>query len=292
MPQAHEWTILKLLQWTTSYFKSRNIDSPRMTAEILLAHCLKTERINLYLDHDQPLSKSELTEFKALIKRRANREPVAHVVGSKEFWSMDFDITKDVLIPRPDTECLVETALSVLKPSGSLGRIFEPGTGSGAISVALASERPEDLFFASDCSLPCVHVAKKNAEKNGLADRIHFFCGSWFGALNTPSCAFDMILSNPPYIPTHAIASLEPEIHRYEPTIALDGGHDGLAAIRFIIGSAHLLLKDKGWLLLEIGHDQKNRIDEMIQDTNHYMDPEFTKDYAGHHRVVRMMKKL
>ncbi len=146
MPRAHDWTILKLLKWTTTYFKSRQIDSPRMTAEILLAHCLKTQRIDLYLDHDRPLSGSELAEFKALIKRRADREPVARVIGSKEFWSMDFQVTGDTLIPRPDTECLVEAALSLLASNNSTRRVLELGTGTGAVTAALASEQPHHLF--------------------------------------------------------------------------------------------------------------------------------------------------
>jgi len=292
MPRAHDWTILKLLKWTTTYFKSRQIDSPRMTAEILLAHCLKTQRIDLYLDHDRPLSKSELSEFKALIKRRASREPVAHMVGSKEFWSMDFQVSGDTLIPRPDTECLVEAALSLFASNDSTRRVLELGTGTGAVITALASERPHHLFFASDRSRPAVRLALENARQNDLADRIHFFCSDWLSALNPRKNAFDIILSNPPYIPTADIAALEPEIRNYEPMLALDGGPDGLSAIRHLVQSAHLQLNKNGWLLLEIGHDQSSRVKQIIDHTGHYKGVEFVRDYANHLRVIQAKKKL
>ena len=212
-----EWTILKLLKWTTSYFKSHNVDSPRATAEILLAHVLKRKRIDLYLRYDQPLYSNELSQFRALIKRRIKKEPVAYIVGFKEFWSMDFAVTEDVLIPRPETERLVEAALGLLLEYSSSdsnqkpGQILELGTGCGAVILALASLRPKHLFFASDRSIKAVGLAKKNAKHHGLDRAINFFCADWFRPLNDERHQFDMIISNPPYIPTWVIGQLQPE---------------------------------------------------------------------------------
>jgi release factor glutamine methyltransferase len=287
-----QWTILKLLQWTTSYFKSHNIESPRVDAEILLAHTLQLKRVDLYIRYDLPLSKSELAAFKPLILRRAAREPVAYIVETKGFWSLDLGVSTDVLIPRPETECLVETALSLLPSSedGHPKRILELGTGSGAIVLAMASERPRDIFFASDRSLNAAALARKNAQQNCPEGAVRFFCGNWFMPLSS-KIGFDMILSNPPYIRTGDIPQLQPEICKYEPLTALDGGEDGLTPIRNIIRSASKYLVQGGWLLLEIGHDQKADIEEIIRTSGAYDHVVFTKDYAGHDRVVQMRKK-
>ena len=291
--QNPEWTISKLIGWTTSYFKSHDIESPRTSAEILLAHVLKLERIDLYLRYDQPLSSKELSLFKTLIKRRAKREPVAYIVGTKEFWSMDLSVTPEVLIPRPETECLVEAALDLLpeNPIAKSKRILELGTGSGAIILALASMRPNHLFFASDRSMNAVKLAQKNARHHGLDKAVNFFCANWFKALNVSNVRFDMIISNPPYIPTQFIAQLQPEIYRYEPIAAIDGHEDGLGCLKLIITNAHRYLKKKGHLLLEMGHDQKNPIQKITEDCAAYEDITFSKDYSGYDRIVQMQKK-
>lgn len=290
-----EWNILKLLTWTASYFKSHNIDSPRVTAEILLAHTLKLERIDLYLRHDQPLSKSELKKFKDLIKRRIKREPVAYITGIKEFWAIDIGVSKDVLIPRPETECLVEIALSLLPENlndelnPEAKRILDIGTGSGAIILALASTKPKHIFFASDCSRKALAIASQNAKRHNLNGKINFFVGKWFEPLNNGSL-FDIIISNPPYIPTKTIGNLQPEIYKYEPIIALDGGSNGLNCLTHIINNAHLYLKKRGSLLLEIGYDQKNRVSKIIDQCGKYENVVFTKDYSGYYRVVQINK--
>jgi release factor glutamine methyltransferase len=292
-----EWTIIKLLKWTISYFESRDIDDPRIEAEVLLAHALQMQRIELYLKHDQPLSNGELSRFKELIKRRINREPVAYIVGSKEFWSMNFMVTKDVLIPRPETEFLVETAIKLLpKDSAShatLGpmQILELGTGSGAVVLAIASMRPCHIFYASDRTKAAVNLAKKNAKQHGFENRIGFICGDWFGPFKRKSPVFDMIISNPPYIPNRMIGKLQPEIVKYEPISAIDGSEDGLSCLRHIINNAHLYLQQKGHLLLEIGHDQRNNIQNIVDQCSKYENVVYTKDYSGHDRVVQMRKK-
>ncbi|MFV9645111.1 MAG: peptide chain release factor N(5)-glutamine methyltransferase [Desulfobacterales bacterium] len=295
---AHEWNILNILKWTASYFQTNDIDSPRAAAEILLAHVLKLNRIELYIRYDQPLTKKELALFKALIKRRIAREPIAYIVGIKEFWSMDIAVTKDVLIPRPETEHLVEAALSLLPPIDCLDcsrnipkRILELGTGSGAIICALASQRPEHIFIASDRSIKAVELAAKNAKHHNLNKKIMFFSGDWFMPLKDDIHLFDMIISNPPYINSLLINKLQPEISMYEPVMALDGGKDGLRQLRHILCRAHTYLKPGGSLLLEIGYDQKEDIRRIGNSGGHYEQVVFTKDYSGYDRVVQMKKR-
>lgn len=290
-----EWTILKLLKWTTSYFQSHSIDSPRATAEILLSHALGMNRIDLYLRYDQPVVSKELTAFKDLIKRRVQREPVAYITGSKEFWSKELIIDPSVLIPRPETECLVEKALSLLPALNGSSRapkyILEVGTGSGAIIIALAGERPGHFYFASDLSIPAIGLAKKNAKYHHLNEEILFFSGDLFACLRQNTFSFDMILSNPPYIPTSVLSRLQPEIVRYEPLMALDGKADGLYFIQKIISSAHHYLKPDGVLLMEIGYDQKKAIEILAKTCSAYEEISFEKDYSDHDRIVCMRKK-
>ncbi|MFC1857326.1 peptide chain release factor N(5)-glutamine methyltransferase [Thermodesulfobacteriota bacterium] len=288
-----QWTILELLNWTTAYFKSHNIEDPRASAEILLSHALQLRRIDLYLQYDQPLGVNELASFKSLIRRRTRREPAAYIVGTKEFWSLDLFVTGDALIPRPETECLVERALVWLPENAdtSAKTILELGTGSGAISISLANHRPLHFFFASDVSAEAVRLAKKNARAHQLDKRIRFFCGDWFTPVNRRGSYFDMIISNPPYIATRAIKSLEPEIRKYEPELALNGGPDGLKALRHIISRAYIYLSPQGVLLIEMGYDQKDDIAEIIEACGQYEDVVFFKDYSGHDRVVQMCKR-
>ena len=287
------WTIIKLIRWATSYLKSHDIDSPRATGEILLAHALKLKRIDLYLNYDQPLNDEELQRFKALIKRRIRREPVAYILGVKEFWSLDFEVNPNVLIPRPETECLVEKALDLLSQSSASSprRILELGTGSGAIVTALASQQPQHVYFASDRFWPAVEVARVNAGRHECAARIHFFVGDWFSALNDARTGFDMIVSNPPYIPSRVISGLQPEICRFEPRTALDGAGDGLACYRTIIGAAAGYLKTAGMLVMEIGHDQREDVRRIAAAGDRFAEFDCARDYSGHDRVVWMRKK-
>jgi release factor glutamine methyltransferase len=284
---------LKLLEWTTSYFKSREVESPRASAEILLAHALHVNRIDLYLRYDQPLCSSELESFKVLIKRRAQREPVAYILGTKEFWSMEFAVTPDVLIPRPETESLVEAALEVLGDDHHTapGCILDLGTGCGAIVLALASRQPKHLFFASDISEAAARIARQNAKHHDLHRRVHLFVADWLIPLRKNARLFDLIISNPPYIPSGDIAELQPEICRHEPHVALNGDADGLSCLKKIIFDAHRLLKPHGSLILEIGHDQKAAVRQVIERCGKYDEVIFLKDYSGMDRIVCMRKK-
>jgi release factor glutamine methyltransferase len=284
---------MKLLQWAAAYFKSHDIDSPRATAEILLSHALAANRIDLYLHYDQPLNVDELDRFKALIKRRIKREPVAYILGHKEFWSMELAVTRHVLIPRPETECLVERALAYLETDtdSRRQRILELGTGSGAILIALASENTQHTYWGTDISAAAIQLARRNAESHGLAASIQFLIADWFAPFAVSAEPFDMIISNPPYIRSGELKRLQPEIQAFEPLEALNGSVDGLRCLRHIIQSAHLYLKPGGMLLLEMGHDQKVPLKQVIQHCDQYADVAFYTDYSGYDRIVAMRKK-
>jgi release factor glutamine methyltransferase len=288
------WTVLKALQWTADYFKRHGLESFRIDAEILLAHALDCQRLDLYLRHDQPLNEDELGRFRTLIQRRIRHEPVAYIVGFKEFWSLRFKVTPAVLIPRPDTECLVEVALKSLNSLTALkgADVLELGVGSGAAIVALAHERPDIHCWSLDCSWPAIQVARENARLNGVADKIRFLSGTWLAPLRPQCQQFDLVLSNPPYIPSGAIQQLPPEIRLFEPLVALDGGREGLDAIAAIVAEAHGCLKPGGVLLLEIGFDQREAVKALARRWDIYEPPLFHKDFGGHDRVAHFRKKL
>ncbi len=292
-PQRPEWTIIKLLRWAATYFKTHRIDSPRATAEILLSHALAAERIDLYLHYDQPLNAEELKRFKTVIKRRINREPVAYILGRKEFWSLDLEVTRDVLIPRPETECLVERALENLTAESDSGckRILELGTGCGAIILALASENARHSYWGTDISGAAIQVAQRNSVCHNLATNIRLIVADWFAPFAARPGLFDMIVSNPPYIRTGELKRLEPEIQAFEPLVALDGSEDGLRCLRHIIQSAHRYLKPGGTLILEMGHDQKEPLRQIIDRCGPYEDVVFYVDYSGYDRIAALRKK-
>ncbi|MDY6951623.1 MAG: peptide chain release factor N(5)-glutamine methyltransferase [Thermodesulfobacteriota bacterium] len=284
------WTILKLLKWTTDYFKSHQIEHPRAASEILLAHALGMARVDLYIQYDRPLEPQELEVFKGFIQRRLKREPVAYIVGEKGFWSLDLTVTPDVLIPRPETETLVEAALSLLPPEGPSRplRILDLGTGSGAVAIALATERAGHRYYAIDSSYKAVAVAQHNAQRHGVEGDISFFQGHWFEALQEDrGRGFDLIVSNPPYVSQQDYETLPSEISQYEPPQALDGGADGLDAIRLIIEKAPGHMASGGWLLLEMGYDQAASIERLMAASGAYRDVSVIKDYSGLDRVVR-----
>jgi len=254
---------------------------------------LRTERVQLYMHHDQPLESAELTAFKGLLRRRLGREPVAYIVGWKGFWTLDLTVTPDVLIPRPETEGLVEAALAALGalPYGRKVRLLDLGTGSGAIVLALAAEAPGHRYFASDISPAATAVARRNAEAVGVSDRVFFWAADWFSALQPVRAVFDLIVSNPPYVASQAIDALQPEIAHHEPRMALDGDADGLRSYRVIVAEAHRHLVPGGRLLLEIGCDQRGAVQQLVEASGHYAGFECVKDYSGRERVVSVRKK-
>lgn len=284
------WTILKTLQWTADYFKRQGIDHGRPTAEVLLSHCLNCERIDLYLKYDQPLHADELRWLKRLIQRRIQHEPDAYIIGQKEFWSLSFQVTPAVLIPRPETECLVEAALGRLPGNDSI-QVLELGTGSGAISVALALERPGWQIRASDISSEALSVARQNANRLIVQGDLNFIKGSWFEPFVDQQCFFDLIISNPPYIASSDLARLDPEVRQFEPLTALDGGADGLACLSHIIFSAADYLKPEGLLILEIGYDQRAAVQDLGFRSSAYQSIRVEKDYSGLDRVALFQRK-
>ena len=207
--------------------------------------------------------------------------------------TLGLKVTPAVLIPRPETECLVETALAVLSEDAGPGarRILELGTGSGAVILALAVERPGDILRATDQSEEVLSIARDNAGRHGVSQRISFFCGDWFTPIDREVDGFDLILSNPPYIRRKDIPNLQPEIFRFEPNAALDGGLSGIDSLEHIITTAPSYLRPNGHLLLEIGHDQRTLLERVIEKTGSYKETVFIKDYGGHNRVLSIRKK-
>ncbi len=285
--QADQWTIQKLLSWSVSYFENHKIENPRSNSEILLSFILKIERIDLYLKFDQPLNGEELSAFKKVIKKRVCGEPVAYITGEKGFWNHDFAVSKNVLIPRPDTECLVEKILELLQVEEKNKNILELGTGTGAAIISTASEKPHNNFFASDVSPDALSIARINSETLLKEIGIKFFQGSWFEPFKKIDIKFDIIFSNPPYIPASEIEKLQPEIKNHEPVLALDGGSDGLDCLREIVNEAHRYLVSGGFLLLEMGFDQRESVRDIITESEKYENIIFYNDLGGNNRVVK-----
>jgi len=285
------WTIKSILSWTDTYFSQHGIDSPRLTAEILLAQVLGIRRLDLYLQHDRPLEKQELADFKVLIRRRIAREPVAYITGRKGFFKDQFKVAPGVLIPRPDTETLVETVVAILSEMAACGkqaRVIELGVGSGAVIISISNACQGHYYFGSDLSWDALAVACANIDAFAQAP-IPLFKSDWLASVS-PRPMFDLILSNPPYIPSADIEFLEPEVKDHEPRRALDGGVDGLDAVRVILAQAGDRLLPSGRLILEIGFDQRPLIKNLVKSFAWVAELEFVKDLAGHHRLAVFKK--
>jgi len=276
---TESWNVVRILEWTAAYFREQGIESARLDAELLLADLLDLDRVGLYLQYDRPLNLAELKDYRTLVKRRAKREPLAYILGKREFWSLPLLITPAVLIPRADTEILVEEALKQLKDSDIL---LDIGTGSGAIAVAIAHERPAVLVEGIDISAEALAVAVQNAELNGLLDRIRFRQEDLAFLTGGP---YNMIVSNPPYIPESDREGLMPEVRDHEPHQALFAGPDGLGMYRKIISQVPERLVSGGWLLLEVGIDQSEPVAALLAAAN-FNNVTVRNDYAGIPRVV------
>jgi release factor glutamine methyltransferase len=285
------WTILALIRWADERFKREGMATPRLDAEVLLAETLGTDRVGLYTHFDQPLQPDELTRFKDLIRRRLRREPVAYILGKREFWSLSFRVTPDVLIPRPETEALVAEALKILTSAeGRSFRILEIGTGSGAISIALAVELPAAKVVATDLSPKAIALAEENALRSGVRERVLFLLGDLFHPVEKED-AFDLIVTNPPYIPRGEFPSLMPEVRDYEPKVALDGGKDGLDYFRRVLPAVGDYLRPGGWFLAEIGVGQDPQIIKIAEKNPDLGSFGFAKDLSGINRVFKARRK-
>jgi release factor glutamine methyltransferase len=271
--------VLDVLRWTTGHFEKHGLATARLDAELLAAQAFGMARIELYAHFDRPLSAAELATYRSLVSRRLAGEPVAYLLGHKEFWSLDLLVDARVLIPRPDSETLVEEALDRLTGRTGALRIADVGTGSGALALALAKERPEAQVFATDVSPDALAVAQANAERLGLA--VTFLQGDLAEPF-TPG--FDLIVANLPYIPTAEIAGLSADV-RSEPHLALDGGADGLGLVRRLVETAPGLLLPGGCLALEIGAGQASATAELLAAAGLH-DIRARRDLGGIERVV------
>lgn len=279
------WTVREVLEWAMGDFRSRSLSKPRLEAEVLLASALARNRLWLYTNFDAPLSDEERTRIREFVQRRRNGEPSAYITGEKEFWSRSFEVNPKVLVPRPETETLIDLVLREMKRYEA-PRILDLGTGCGVIGITLACEIPGAEILATDISAEALETAGRNAERHSLSDRISFAAGDGFSPLEGRSDGFDAIVSNPPYIRSADIERLESEVRDFEPRLALDGGPDGLGFISRLVSEAPRHLKRGGLLAFEIGFDQAPLVIDLLQRTGAYATVRIARDLAGVERVA------
>ncbi|ACG71635.1 protein-(glutamine-N5) methyltransferase, release factor-specific [Anaeromyxobacter sp. K] len=278
MSEGEAWTTLRLLAWTQEFFGRKGVDAPRLTAELLLAHALRCERMRLYLDFDRPLGEPELAAFRELVRRRAEGEPTAYLTGRRDFYGRPFLVDARVLVPRPETELVLEAARDAL-PEG--GAALDLCTGSGALGVSLALERPGARVVATDLSADALAVAAENARALGAA--VDLRQGDLWAPLREGE-RFDVIVSNPPYVPRGELDTLPREVRR-EPRLALDGGPDGLSLLRRIVEGAPTRLVPGGTLVLEMHEGHLELLPRLCRDAG-FERAEARRDLAGLPRLT------
>ncbi|MGD8451015.1 MAG: peptide chain release factor N(5)-glutamine methyltransferase [Phycisphaerae bacterium] len=287
------WTVSRLLTWTRGYLQRQQVDAPRLCAELLLAHAMQCERIHLYTRFDTVPEEDVLARFRGAVREAGAGRPIAHLTGRKEFFSLSFTVGPDVLIPRPETEILVERTIDLSRRAeGQVRRVLDLGTGSGCIAIALARHLPEATVCASDVSKAALAVARDNADRHQLAERIEFAAGDLFAPWqddNGPRI-FDVIVCNPPYIATTPDTPVDEAVRRYEPAVALFAGKDGLDVIRRLVAAAPAHLAPEGHLLLEIAFDQAERVRELLS-AGDWQDVTAYRDGLGHERVVHARRR-
>ncbi|MEM9195334.1 MAG: peptide chain release factor N(5)-glutamine methyltransferase [Myxococcota bacterium] len=279
------WTIRRVVGWMTKDFETRGLDSPRLDADLLVADALEMKRVDLYMDFDRPLMPAELTKIRSRVARRRAREPVAYILGVREFFGRAFQVSPAVLVPRPDTETLVEQALKALDegrlPSEELA-VLDLCTGSGVVGITIAAERPDIVVHCTDISPEALEVARQNAGTHGVASRMQFLEGDLFDAVDGK---YALIAANPPYVADGDRANLQPEIRDHEPGVALFAGDDGLSVVRRIIAEAARHLRPGGELMIEIGAGQDRAVLELLD--HHGFDPaRMENDLGGIPRVA------
>ncbi len=289
MPDSDEkgdrWTVRDVVLWTADYFAGRGVESARLDAEVLLCSVLNLDRLTLYLNFERPLMEEERARFREMVQRRGRREPVAYITREKEFWSLPMRVRPGVLIPRPDTETLVSVALATIEDIQSPS-VLEIGAGSGAISIAIAHERADARVTATDIEPIALETTAYNAERTGVKDRVEVVRADLFESLPTDN-RYHLICSNPPYIPSDVIPTLEPEIAQYEPRRALDGGPDGLDVIRRIARDAKRFLLERGSLIIEIGDDQAAAVHRILRNEGGFEEIIVHTDLAHKERVIK-----
>jgi release factor glutamine methyltransferase len=290
----HTSSVAGLLSRAIVELATQGIETPRLDAELLLGHTLGIERTRLYTCLRDVLSPEQEATFWQYIQRRTQREPLQYITDVREFWSLEFKVNRRVLIPRPETEVVVETALRLI-PSSAVGipplRILDVGTGSGCIAIALATECPHAAIWATDVSAEVLSLAHENARCHHVEERIHFLYGNLFAPLVGEEGSFDLIVSNPPYIARSEFNTLPPEVRDWEPRGALDGGNDGLDFYRSLVSEGPRYLRSGGWLIMELGAGQSPTVASLIQEQCDLHDSSCVNDYAGHARVVVARKR-
>lgn len=278
-------TVLEVIKKSSEFLAKKGVDSPRLQTELLLAHLIKLPRMKLYLNFERTLSPAELDALRALVMRRAQREPLQHIIGSTSFCGLEMTVNKHVLIPRPETELLAELAWQFLSTiNNPPSTCLDFGTGSGCIAIAIAAKCPTARVVAVDVSADAIAVAKQNAASNGVSDRIEFRCGDGFSTLNGND-KFDLIVSNPPYIASEEIATLETEVRDFDPRGALDGGADGLDFYRRLATEAGAFLKPGGKIIIEFGDDQAKEISDIFM-AEHWTVESVHQDYTKRERML------
>lgn len=288
MMTAEIWTVRRMLQWCTTWLGQRGVESARLDGELLLAAALEVRRLDLFLDPDRPLTPQNLARFRELIAQRGKRQSVAHILGRKGFWTLELAVAPGVLVPRPESERLVEAALALWPDKETPRRVVDVGVGSGALLLALLAEWPNASGFGVDVRQEAVVCARDNSQKLGLAERCAFWRGDLLTAMaDTPG--WDLVVSNPPYISRAESQSLAPEVAQWEDSRAWFGGEDGLALYRRLIPRVLPLLRPGGWLLLEIGATQGKAV-AGLADMAGFETVQVLQDYGRHDRVVAAMR--
>ena len=283
---SRTWTVREVIDWSAKDFAAREITTPRLDAELLVARALDTDRVGLYLDLDRPLVDAERASIRALVARRREREPVAYIVGYRDFYGRRFLVDRSVLVPRPDTETLVEEALRQI-PEHETSRILDIGTGSGAIGITLAAERPLSHVVGTDVSAEALEVAARNAEALGVSDRVRLQRADLIPA---EADDFDLVVSNPPYISKSELDALEPEVRDHEPSIALAGGQDGLNVVRKLYLAVQEITSPGVHLLVEVGLGQASTALRLGAETNAWAPVGTHRDLNGIDRVVHLRR--
>jgi release factor glutamine methyltransferase len=293
-PTPHTLSVAGLLSEAIVELTAQGIENPRLDAELLLAYALGIGRTRLYTCLRDVLPPEQEATFWHCIQRRRQREPLQYITGVRELWSLEFKVDPRVLIPRPETEVVVETALWRITPSAvrmPACRILDVGTGSGCIAIALATELPHAAVWATDVSAEALSLAHENAQRHSVGERIRFLHGNLFAPLAGEEGSFDLIVSNPPYIVGSVLNTLQPEVRDWEPRSALDGGKDGLDFYRYLVSEGPRYLRSGGWLVIELGAGQSPTVTRLIQEQRDLQDSCCVPDYAGHARVAVARKR-